>query len=41
MAAHRLRARDREILREEIARTAADPMDIGAEIRDLMRGLSL
>ena len=33
MAAHRLRARYRERLREEIARTVADPSEIDAEIR--------
>jgi RNA polymerase sigma factor (sigma-70 family) len=36
MAAHRLRARYRERLREEIARTVADPSEIDAEIRDLL-----
>ncbi|HEV3164910.1 MAG TPA: hypothetical protein VGZ22_12850, partial [Isosphaeraceae bacterium] len=36
MAAHRLRARYREILREEIARTVAEPAEIDAEIRDLL-----
>jgi RNA polymerase sigma-70 factor (ECF subfamily) len=36
MAAHRLRARYRELLREEIARTIADPAEIDAEIRDLL-----
>jgi RNA polymerase sigma-70 factor (ECF subfamily) len=36
MAAHRLRARYRERLREEIARTVADPSEIDAEIHALL-----
>lgn len=36
MAAHRFRARYRESLRGEIARTVADPVDIDAEIRHLL-----
>jgi hypothetical protein len=40
MAAHRLRARYRERLREEIARTVADPSVIDAEIRDLLAALA-
>ena len=36
MAAYRLRARYRERLREEIARTVADPADIDDEIRSLL-----
>ena len=40
MAAHRLRTRYRERLREEIARTVADPSDIDAEIRDLLAALA-
>jgi RNA polymerase sigma-70 factor (ECF subfamily) len=39
MAAQRLRARYREVLREEIARTVADPAEIDAEIRDLLGAL--
>ena len=39
MAAHRLRARYRERLREEIARTVAAPSDIDAEILDLLATL--
>jgi RNA polymerase sigma-70 factor (ECF subfamily) len=39
MAAHRLRARYREILREEIARTVAGPDEFDAEIRDLISAL--
>jgi RNA polymerase sigma-70 factor (ECF subfamily) len=40
MAAHRLRARYRERLREEIARTVADPSEIDAEIQDLLVALA-
>jgi RNA polymerase sigma-70 factor (ECF subfamily) len=40
VAAHRLRSRYRQLLREEVARTVADPADIDAEIADLLRGLS-
>ena len=36
MAAHRLRGRYRDRLRDEIARTVADPSEIDAEIRDLL-----
>jgi len=36
MASHRLRARYRERLREEIARTVADPSEIDDEIRALL-----
>jgi RNA polymerase sigma-70 factor (ECF subfamily) len=36
---HRLRARYREVLRQEIALTVAAPEDIDAEIRDLMTAL--
>ena len=39
MAAHRLRARYRERLREEIARTVADPADVDDEITSLMSSL--
>ncbi len=35
VAAHRLRRRYRELLREEIARTVDDPADVDGEIRDL------
>lgn len=34
-AAHRLRRRYREILRDEVARTLDDPADVDGEIRDL------
>jgi RNA polymerase sigma-70 factor (ECF subfamily) len=39
MAAHRLRARYRQRLRDEIGRTVADPSEIDAEIRDLLATL--
>ncbi len=39
-AAHRFRGRYRQILREEVARTVADPAEIDAEIADLLRALS-
>jgi RNA polymerase sigma-70 factor (ECF subfamily) len=38
-AAHRLRRRYRDILREEVARTLDDPADIEEEIRDLFVAL--
>jgi RNA polymerase sigma-70 factor (ECF subfamily) len=40
MAASRLRKRYGEILREEIARTVADPAEIDGEIRDLFAALA-
>jgi RNA polymerase sigma-70 factor (ECF subfamily) len=40
MAAHRLRGRYRELLREEIARTVADAAEIEAEIAALFRALA-
>ncbi len=40
VAAHRFRGRYRQILREEVARTVADPAEIDAEIADLVRALS-
>ncbi len=40
VAAHRLRGRYRQILREEVARTVADPAEIDAEIAELLRALS-
>ena len=39
VAAHRLRGRYRDLLREEIARTVADPSEIDDEIRDLFLAL--
>jgi DNA-directed RNA polymerase specialized sigma24 family protein len=41
MAAHRLRARYRQRLRDEIARTVADPAEIDDEIRILLDALAL
>ena len=38
-AAHRLRSRYREILREEVARTLDDPSEVAAEIRALFAAL--
>ena len=35
VAAHRLRARYRELLREEVARTTGDPADVDEEIAEL------
>jgi RNA polymerase sigma-70 factor (ECF subfamily) len=40
MAASRLRKRYGEILREEIARTVADPADVEDEVRDLFAALA-
>jgi RNA polymerase sigma-70 factor (ECF subfamily) len=40
MAASRLRRRYGEILREEIARTLADPADVEDEVRDLFAALA-
>jgi RNA polymerase sigma-70 factor (ECF subfamily) len=40
VAAHRFRGRYRQILREEVARTVADPADVDAEIADLLKALS-
>jgi RNA polymerase sigma factor (sigma-70 family) len=39
VAAHRLRRRYRQLLREEVARTVADPAEIDAELADLLRAL--
>jgi len=39
VAAHRLRRRYRQIIREEIGRTVADPDQLGAEIDDLFLAL--
>lgn len=41
MAAHRLRQRYRELLREEIAQTVATPEEIDDELRNLLAVLSL
>ncbi len=40
VAAHRLRARYRTLLREEVARTVGDPAEVDAEMADLMAVLS-
>jgi RNA polymerase sigma-70 factor (ECF subfamily) len=40
VSAHRLRARYRELLREEVARTTDDPAAIDAEIGDLLAALA-
>ncbi len=40
VAAHRIRARYREILREEVGRTVADPGEVDEELRDLFAALS-
>jgi DNA-directed RNA polymerase specialized sigma24 family protein len=39
VAAHRLRGRYRELLRDEISQTVADPADVDDEIRDLFQAL--
>jgi RNA polymerase sigma factor (sigma-70 family) len=40
VAAHRLRARYREILRDEVAQTVADPAEVDEELRDLFASIS-
>ena len=40
MAASRLRRRYGELLRDEIARTVADPSDLEEEVRDLFAALA-
>ena len=40
VAAHRLRRRYRELLREEVARTVADPADVDDELAELLAALS-
>ena len=40
VAAHRLRARYRELLREEVGRTTDDPTSIDSEIADLLAALT-
>ena len=40
VAAHRFRARYRQILREEVARTVEDPSEVDAEIHDLLKALA-
>src|SRR5262245_40954936 len=41
VAVHRLRQRFREVLREEISHTVADPQQVGAELRDLMAAIRM
>jgi len=40
VAAHRLRTRYRELLREEVGRTTGDPADVDQEIADLLAALA-
>ena len=40
VAAHRFRGRYRQLLRDEVARTVADPADVDAEIADLLKALA-
>lgn len=40
-AVHRLRQRFREMLREEIAHTVADPAQVGGELRELMAAIRM
>jgi RNA polymerase sigma-70 factor (ECF subfamily) len=40
VAAHRLRGRYRQLLREEVARTVADPAEVDAELADLLAALA-
>jgi RNA polymerase sigma-70 factor (ECF subfamily) len=40
MAVHRMRRRYRELLREEIAQTVADPADVDDELKELFAILS-
>lgn len=40
VAAHRLRSRYRQLLREEVERTVVDPAEIDDEIADLLRAVS-
>ncbi|HEX8199216.1 MAG TPA: hypothetical protein VF590_01920 [Isosphaeraceae bacterium] len=41
VAAHRLRARYRELLRAEVARTTDDPAAVDQEIGDLLAALAV
>jgi RNA polymerase sigma factor (sigma-70 family) len=41
VAVHRLRQRFREVLREEISHTVADPGQVGIELRDLMAAIRM
>ena len=40
-AAHRLRSRYRDVLREEVGRTVADPAEVDAELDDLINSLAV
>jgi DNA-directed RNA polymerase specialized sigma24 family protein len=40
-AAHRLRARYRDVLREEVGRTVVDPAEVDAELGDLINSLAV
>jgi RNA polymerase sigma-70 factor (ECF subfamily) len=40
VAVHRLRRRFRDLFREEIAQTVAEPADIDDEVRHLLRALA-
>lgn len=40
-AAHRLRTRYRDVLREEVGRTVADPAEVDAELCDLINSLAI
>jgi RNA polymerase sigma factor (sigma-70 family) len=40
VAAHRFRGRYRQILREEVARTVADPAEVNTELADLLKALA-
>jgi RNA polymerase sigma-70 factor (ECF subfamily) len=40
VAVHRLRARYRELLREEVAHTVADPAEVNAELAELLTALA-
>ena len=40
VAAHRLRKRYREVLREEVAQTVADPAEVDSELRHLLAAVS-
>jgi RNA polymerase sigma factor (sigma-70 family) len=41
VAVHRLRQRFRDVLREEISHTVADPQQVGAELRELMAAIRM
>jgi RNA polymerase sigma-70 factor (ECF subfamily) len=41
VAAHRLRVRYRELLREEVGRTVVDPAEVDAELSELINSLAM